>query len=156
MWLALSVVGQESLSSSELLATDAQQRLDNAQFNLVLAGTEQVPVTTSPASVPLTRGVAILLVPAQQGLFGDQGLSIIVSELNSWGWFTLVMPAPPVGVARHRLAAVPGVGEVVGSSAGQLVDGAIAAASPGSRSSPGAARGGVPRRWRRAAPGLRR
>ena len=68
--------------------------LDNAQFNLVLAGTEQVPVTTSPASVPLTRGVAILLVPAKQGVFGEQGLSTIVSELNSWGWFTLVMPAP--------------------------------------------------------------
>lgn len=101
------VVAQESLTSSELLATDAQQRLDNAQFNLVLAGTEQVPVTTSPASVPLTRGVAILLVPAKQGVFGEQGLSTIVSELNSWGWFTLVMPAPILGTATPENTATP-------------------------------------------------
>ncbi|MDM7861685.1 DUF3530 family protein [Alteromonas sp. ASW11-36] len=103
----MPMTAQESLSSVELLTTDAQQRLDKSEFNLVLAGTEQIPVATSPATVPLTRGVAILLIPAQHGLFGDHGFSTIVDDLNSWGWFTLVMPAPPMGTAPPENIALP-------------------------------------------------
>ncbi|WP_164078373.1 DUF3530 family protein [Alteromonas facilis] len=84
----------QSLPTSELFATDAQNRLAKGTIEMVLAGTEQVPVTSTPASVPLTRGVAIIISDHLDGLFGNEGLSLIQKSLNQWGWHTVIVPAP--------------------------------------------------------------
>lgn len=85
---------QETLSNGETFATDVQQRLPLGEVEMLLAGTEQLPVFSSPASVPLTRGVALIVSPTQSGIFGGSGLSSITRSLNQWGWRVVILPAP--------------------------------------------------------------
>ena len=91
--LSSLVYGQETLSSSALLTTDIQQRQPATDITQLLAGSEEISVMTQEATVPLTRGVAIIITEAQHGLFGGNGVSSIADSLNQWGWYTLILPA---------------------------------------------------------------
>lgn len=85
---------QETLSPTALLTADIQQLQPVAGLTQLLAGSEEISVHTQEATVPLTRGVAIIVTEAKHGLFGDSGVSSITESLNQWGWLTLVLPAP--------------------------------------------------------------
>ena len=89
-----NVMAQETLSSSALLNTDIQQRQPTEDITQLLAGSEEISIKVRPATVPLTRGVAIIITEAQYGVFGENGVSSITESLNDWGWLTLVLPAP--------------------------------------------------------------
>jgi len=85
---------QETLSPTALLTADIQQRQPASEITQLLAGSEEISVQTQEATVPLTRGVAIIVTEAKHGLFGGSGVSSIADSLNKWGWYTLILPAP--------------------------------------------------------------
>lgn len=92
--LSSHVYSQETLSPTALLTADIQQRQPASEVTQLLAGREEISVRTQEATVPLTRGVAIIVTEAKHGLFGGSGVSSIADSLNKWGWFTLILPAP--------------------------------------------------------------
>ena len=92
--LSSHVYSQETLSPTALLTADIQQRQPASEVTQLLAGREEISVQTQEATVPLTRGVAIIVTEAKHGLFGGSGVSSIADSLNKWGWFTLILPAP--------------------------------------------------------------
>lgn len=64
------------------------------ELSEVLVGEESVPIFESPSTLPLSRGVVLIL--AQKS---DLGLSLINAKqlaqlLNEKGWYTVVSPAP--------------------------------------------------------------
>ncbi|WP_124916910.1 DUF3530 family protein [Alteromonas flava] len=100
-WLS---VHAQALPNAELLHTDTQNRLPQASVETILAGTEQVPVTSTSASLPLTRGVAIIISDHLDGVFGDDGISVIAQSLNEWGWHTVILPAPVPNLSSEEIA----------------------------------------------------
>lgn len=99
LFLSKGALALQSLSQSEALASDTQQRMAQHDIVMLLAGTEQVPVKVAEAHVPLTRGVAIIVTEQQHGLYGQQGLSAVATSLNDWGWYTVVLPAPKISLS---------------------------------------------------------
>jgi hypothetical protein len=91
---SINTVAQETLSTSDLLTGDIQHHQAPEALTTLLAGSEEISVRINQASVPLTRGVAIIVTDAQNGLFGSTGISAMTNQLNQWGWTTLVLPAP--------------------------------------------------------------
>ena len=89
-----NAISQQTLSPSVLLTTDIKQNQPADDIIQLLAGTEEISIKTQQASVPLTRGVAIIVSESTYGLFGDSGVSSIAVSLNQWGWLTLILPAP--------------------------------------------------------------
>jgi hypothetical protein len=89
-----NAISQQTLSPSVLLTTDIKQSQPADDIIQLLAGTEEISIKTQQASVPLTRGVAIIVSESTYGLFGDSGVSSIANSLNQWGWLTLILPAP--------------------------------------------------------------
>ncbi|MBT0585368.1 DUF3530 family protein [Alteromonas oceanisediminis] len=94
--IASSANAQETLSSSALFTQDIQASMPLGETQVIVAGTDEVPVKIAPATAPLTRGVAIIVTESLQGIFGTQGVSSVAEQLNGWGWTTLTMPAPAV------------------------------------------------------------
>lgn len=97
--MAFDSFAWQSLSATENLAADTQQRLAQNGIEMLLAGTEQIPIQKAEAHVPLTRGVAIIVTEPQHGLYGQQGLSAVSDKLNDWGWYTIVLPAPQLSLS---------------------------------------------------------
>jgi hypothetical protein len=89
-----NAISQQTLSPSVLLTTDIKQHQPADDIIQLLAGSDEISIKTQQASVPLTRGVAIIVSESKHGLFGDSGVSSIADSLNRWGWFTLILPAP--------------------------------------------------------------
>ena len=85
---------QETLTSSEILTTDIRSHQPAEAITILVAGNDEITVRRQSASVPLTRGAAIIIADAQAGLFGTKGVSAMTKQLNQWGWLTLVVPAP--------------------------------------------------------------
>lgn len=76
-----------------LAMEDIARQFHNDEFTPLLVGEQEVPLFDSPSHLPLSRGVAIVLVEP-----GNQGLSLgsaqaLARFLNSKGWRTLLQPA---------------------------------------------------------------
>ncbi len=91
--LLLIALSPLTWSQVETLSEDLARRFQPEELEQVLVGELTLSVIPQESAVPLSRGVAILLVDA-----GYQGLRLsaaqqLANQLNQWGWHTLIAPS---------------------------------------------------------------
>ncbi len=91
--LLLTMLTPVALSQVDTLSEDLERRFHPDDLEQVLVGETTLSVIPQQSAVPLSRGVAILLVDA-----GYQGLRLaaaqqLATQLNQWGWHTLIAPS---------------------------------------------------------------
>ncbi|NMH60349.1 DUF3530 family protein [Alteromonas ponticola] len=91
--LILAVLAPLSLAQPSMLSEDLERRFHAEELEQVLVGELTLSVIPQESAIPLSRGVAILLVDA-----GYQGLRLaaaqqLAKQLNQLGWHTLIAPS---------------------------------------------------------------
>ncbi|MCU7553012.1 alpha/beta hydrolase family protein [Alteromonas sp. ASW11-19] len=91
--LALILTALANTAGASVRAADVARQFFPGEYQTVLAGEQTVPVLFSEASLPLVRGVIIILVEE-----GTQNLNLasareLAFALNTKGWHTLVSPS---------------------------------------------------------------
>lgn len=89
---ALILMALSHTATAGVRASDVARQFFPGEYQTVLAGEQTVPVLFSEASLPLVRGVIIILVEE-----GTQNLNLAAARqlaftLNAKGWHTLVSP----------------------------------------------------------------
>lgn len=82
------------VTADQEFVLDLQNRQHPDHFDLLNVGEQQLPLMISEPTVPLTRGVAILVNDASRYQTDHNSLAALAAPLNSWGWVTMQMPAP--------------------------------------------------------------
>ncbi|MCW8091846.1 DUF3530 family protein [Alteromonas sp. ASW11-130] len=91
--IMLSVLSFTVLAQVSTLSEDLERRFHAEELEKILVGELTLSVIPQKSAIPLSRGVAILLVDA-----GYQGLRLaaaqqLAKQLNQWGWHTLIAPS---------------------------------------------------------------
>ncbi|MCW8109333.1 alpha/beta hydrolase family protein [Alteromonas ponticola] len=91
--LLLAILTPMVWGQANTLSEDLERRFHAEELEQVLVGELTLSVLAQESAIPLSRGVAILLVDS-----GYQGLRLsaaqqLATQLNQWGWHTLIAPS---------------------------------------------------------------
>ncbi|QJR80393.1 DUF3530 family protein [Alteromonas pelagimontana] len=90
MVVALMLVSAICFADSRVEDIKLQYR--ESEYTTVLVGDTAVPVFIKPAAIPLSRGVALIVVDGGYYGLSLQDAKTLATQLNLWGWDTLISP----------------------------------------------------------------
>lgn len=94
LFLVAAVSVAEPMDINQQFRQDIERAIEGDQYELLLAGEQEIQIFTSDSHTPITKGVAILINEYAQAPLGRKSLAPLVDHLNATGWVTIIMPAP--------------------------------------------------------------
>ena len=80
------------------IKTDIQRVLEPDRYETALVGEDEVLLVINQADTAIVRGVAVIVAEAGQNSLNNYALASLVKPLNGYGWVTILLPAPSVGL----------------------------------------------------------
>ena len=98
-------LGMSKTAAASLRVEDVARQFFPEDYDTLMVGEESVPILYSEATLPLSRGVIVILVDE-----GNQALNLasaceLAQNLNAKGWHTLISPSLLVSVTQLAPAA---------------------------------------------------
>ncbi len=98
-------LGMSKTAAASLRVEDVARQFFPEDYDTLMVGEESVPILYSEATLPLSRGVIVILVDE-----GNQALNLasaceLAQNLNAKGWHTLISPSLLVSVTQQAPAA---------------------------------------------------
>ncbi len=90
----------QTLDPLDMRTDDVKRRLSENQFEILLAGEQEVAVIIQESTVAISKGAVIMLSDTGQTPLGSRALDAVATLLNQYGWTTLLAAPPIIGLSQ--------------------------------------------------------
>lgn len=87
-----------NIAVSQQIKKDIQRVLEPDRYQTALVGEDEVLLVINQADTAIVRGVAVIVAEAGQNSLNNYALASMVKPLNGYGWVTILLPAPSIGL----------------------------------------------------------
>lgn len=101
LWVILAIlsvlsttVKAEPMEINQQYRLDIERSLDGDEYEILLAGENEILLVINDSHTPITKGVVVLVNDYGQPPLGQFTLASLITHLNDTGWVTMLMPAP--------------------------------------------------------------
>ena len=87
-----------NIAITQQIQNDIQRVLEPDQYETTLVGEDEILLVINQADTAIVKGVAVIVGEAGRNSLNNYALASLVEPLNSYGWVTILLPAPTVGL----------------------------------------------------------
>lgn len=92
----------QTLDPLEIRTDDVRRRLATDEFEILLAGEQEVAVIIQESTIAISKGAVIILSDTGRTSLGSRALDLVATELNRYGWTTLLAAPPIIGLSQEN------------------------------------------------------